>query len=480
MASSQQQQMLEQWARHKSRKAKARRARYTGVFDSIKKNADERGFFRPGSRPGGMRPGGMRPGAAAPPRRPAGGGGADVGPPAGGEKKDAYWQDFWSKVNDLRTKSKSKQVEGSKRTGKKHDKKKKRPSLLRKQSQLERQDSTIQGRSEVKEDQRHVKRTDMDLHTAGKKFDPNKSLPKFDPMKFDPTLQSAAARERAKLAGAVNAKMEYYKNMAKQELKRRRSTTFASNPDAAGSTKPGATRGGRAHSTAAAEQFEQFQSNVDRYYAEEKARKERMKARKANARRRFNIPKNMEEAKTAAKQFFNELNGGGGGSPTQAHTETSYSTKGVKLPSKYAGLSVGELVRRLKKLKVSIAGVREKKDLIKKLQVAEAEVEAKEAEEKARRDKIELGDRILREVKRWARGKGIKEMLNSICDLPKHHPRYLNRLSGFDAVNRAYKHALIKIHPDKNMHSFEALTRATEKFKIVNGAFTAYKKRHDR
>ena len=54
---------------------------------------------------------------------------------------------------------------------------------------------------------------------------------------------------------------------------------------------------------------------------------------------------------------------------------------GLAVPPKYARLSVREIVLRLRKLKVSIIGVKEKRDLIAKLTEAEKLQEKKKAKE---------------------------------------------------------------------------------------------------
>lgn len=87
----------------------------------------------------------------------------------------------------------------------------------------------------------------------------------------------------------------------------------------------------------------------------------------------------------------------------------------------------------------------------------------------------QVEERIVREVRRWSKGKGIKQMLNELSG--KKGPGCLTKMSAFNEVAKTYKRVLVKIHPDKNMDSFEALARATEQFKIVNALFNAYKER---
>ncbi len=54
---------------------------------------------------------------------------------------------------------------------------------------------------------------------------------------------------------------------------------------------------------------------------------------------------------------------------------------------------------------------------------------------------------------------------------------YLKPSAGLEAVQKVYRRALIKIHPDKASRSdFAAHYRATELFKIVSEAFQAFQK----
>ena len=59
----------------------------------------------------------------------------------------------------------------------------------------------------------------------------------------------------------------------------------------------------------------------------------------------------------------------------------SICASGTAVPPKYARLSVREIVLRLRKLKVSIIGVKEKRDLIAKLLEAEKQQEKRKAKE---------------------------------------------------------------------------------------------------
>ena len=63
--------------------------------------------------------------------------------------------------------------------------------------------------------------------------------------------------------------------------------------------------------------------------------------------------------------------------------------------------------------------------------------------------------------------------------------QYLARSADVDKIHKAYKKAVLKIHPDKvNSSDFEAHLKANEMFKAVNASYELFKKkesesRHD-
>lgn len=96
--------------------------------------------------------------------------------------------------------------------------------------------------------------------------------------------------------------------------------------------------------------------------------------------------------------------------------------------------------------------------------------EAKELE------KENLKDAIIHEVDRWAKGRSIKSMLNELNGATLlEHSGFLKRSDGLKEVSKAYKKALLRIHPDKHMDSDAKHLRATEVFKYVSQAFNDYR-----
>jgi hypothetical protein len=98
------------------------------------------------------------------------------------------------------------------------------------------------------------------------------------------------------------------------------------------------------------------------------------------------------------------------------------------------------------------------------------------AKEKLEKHQTETKDQIIKDVATWAKGKTIHVMLNEVNKY-KSPSKKLKRNHSFTPVNKAYRKALLKIHPDKHMASgdFAAHTRATEMFKIINTTFTDFK-----
>jgi hypothetical protein len=112
------------------------------------------------------------------------------------------------------------------------------------------------------------------------------------------------------------------------------------------------------------------------------------------------------------------------------------------------------------------------------IQIFEARRVAKAVEAQQEKQRTETQDRIIREVKAWAEGKSIKKMINEVNSEEKQaNTKALSRQDSLTPVAKAYKKALLKCHPDKHMHDFSEHVRATERFKYINEAFTAYKKK---
>lgn len=88
---------------------------------------------------------------------------------------------------------------------------------------------------------------------------------------------------------------------------------------------------------------------------------------------------------------------------------------------------------------------------------------------------------ILKEVAEWARGKDIRAMLNDLLGYTPRDEKYLQRQCELAPVQRAYKKAVLKIHPDKTDASdYEAHLKATEMFKTVNSAFETFRSANDK
>eukprot|EP01006_Ploeotia_vitrea_P044849 TRINITY_DN66880_c3_g1_i2.p1 TRINITY_DN66880_c3_g1~~TRINITY_DN66880_c3_g1_i2.p1 ORF type:complete len:482 (-),score=228.62 TRINITY_DN66880_c3_g1_i2:77-1522(-) len=197
------------------------------------------------------------------------------------------------------------------------------------------------------------------------------------------------------------------------------------------------------------------------------------------------VPKSNSNASFQSSSSNTSLSGNNNGSEAKSNTADAASSSASssssttttlveeKLPK---DMSIRELKASLRRLAVQHDDCITKQDLIDKLTAAQAEHAKRQAarnavDEERKREKIR--ERVLIEVAEWAQGRDIKDMLNVI-----HGSATLKRSSTLNDVNKMYKRALLKIHPDKHDQSdFEAHCRATETFKAVNDAFQAFKDR---
>jgi len=104
---------------------------------------------------------------------------------------------------------------------------------------------------------------------------------------------------------------------------------------------------------------------------------------------------------------------------------------------------------------------------------ARAAQKRKEREQQAAERKEQEKDdaRIIAEVELWARNKPLYVMLNEV-----NGDRALKRTDNFAAITKAYRRAIIQIHPDKHMDDHAKFVRATEMCKYINEAYQTYKK----
>lgn len=91
------------------------------------------------------------------------------------------------------------------------------------------------------------------------------------------------------------------------------------------------------------------------------------------------------------------------------------------------------------------------------------------AREKAR-------DQIKKEVEHWARSKSFISMLNEANAWQAGEPRFLTRSCSASAIAKAYKLAMLKIHPDKNLDKdYSAQIRCTEMFKEITSRYNSFR-----
>eukprot|EP00466_Bigelowiella_natans_P010078 jgi/Bigna1/80110/fgenesh1_pg.67_\ len=164
---------------------------------------------------------------------------------------------------------------------------------------------------------------------------------------------------------------------------------------------------------------------------------------------------------------------------------------------RYAGMSIREIRVQLARLGVTNIPPHctEKSDIVKLLVEEEKKAEERKKAELERirieREKLEAKARserearrrekkrvlIAKQVERWARRKSLSEILNHVNGYARGDKLFVHRRSTYATVNKAFRKACLKIHPDKNMGDFDKHVKATEQFKVVNQLFADYKER---
>lgn len=113
----------------------------------------------------------------------------------------------------------------------------------------------------------------------------------------------------------------------------------------------------------------------------------------------------------------------------------------------------------------------------RELRAAQEKIEKMEHDKREKENSI-LADRIVKEVDMWSKNKSLHTMLNEVNGELESKPTGLKKYDNAANVNKAYKRALLKIHPDKHMDDHGKFVRATEMFKCVNEAYQQWKKKN--
>jgi hypothetical protein len=135
-----------------------------------------------------------------------------------------------------------------------------------------------------------------------------------------------------------------------------------------------------------------------------------------------------------------------------------------------------ELVQMVKDVEARVAikqAFKKKEDAERREKRAQQAHEARVQEEEEKKNEV-LREKIVKEVALWSKGKNIKTMLNDVNEL-KTPTKALSRQSTLTPVQKAYRKAMLKVHPDKNMGDFKKHARATEMFKHISESFDKYK-----
>jgi hypothetical protein len=157
-----------------------------------------------------------------------------------------------------------------------------------------------------------------------------------------------------------------------------------------------------------------------------------------------------------------------------------WSVKELKRELVTYGVSAIDLARLVEKDEYVLRCVRvhlEAETKAAQKQRAEAHAaEVRKQQQAKEQEKETLKDAIIHEVDRWAKGRNIKSMLNELNGATSlEQAGFLKRSDGLKEVSKAYKKALLRVHPDKHMDSDAKHLRATEVFKYVSQAFNEYR-----
>jgi membrane protein involved in colicin uptake len=103
---------------------------------------------------------------------------------------------------------------------------------------------------------------------------------------------------------------------------------------------------------------------------------------------------------------------------------------------------------------------------------AEAKEKARAAAEAEKAKSEASANAIIAEVEKWAHGKALWVLLNEV-----NGDRSASAHDNLAAIGKAYKRAMLKIHPDKHMGDGNDHVRATEMFKHVTARYEELKKK---
>ena len=80
---------------------------------------------------------------------------------------------------------------------------------------------------------------------------------------------------------------------------------------------------------------------------------------------------------------------------------------------------------------------------------------------------------------KWSHHKSLRQLLNYILEAKPFDEEYIDRSANYKAITKAYRKAIMRIHPDKHVNSdFETRYKAAEMFKIVVQLYEKYKKKY--
>jgi hypothetical protein len=144
---------------------------------------------------------------------------------------------------------------------------------------------------------------------------------------------------------------------------------------------------------------------------------------------------------------------GGSGNAVDGTTGSSSGADGSNDNRPLEEWSVKELRNELRNLGISHDDCLEKKDFIDRLAIARSEHAASDAQERKHRDGERQRERIMAEVDAWSRF-DLRAMINDLLSSSASSPDYLSPASTFAMISKAYKRALLVVHPVRRFHMY--------------------------
>ena len=95
--------------------------------------------------------------------------------------------------------------------------------------------------------------------------------------------------------------------------------------------------------------------------------------------------------------------------------------------------------------------------------------------------RIDIGRPVDAFIANWSHRRSFRQILNSILGLKAGSAGYIGKKESYATMMRAYRAAILMIHPDKHAQStFEIRYKAAEMFKVVTNLCARFRKKHQK